>query len=73
MPVVVAMLIVIPHHTTVVTPMQGMVDVSQVIPSHRARNVNPDLPAELSIATLKGNVVNIVDDLLVSHDLFYHG
>ncbi len=67
------MLIVIAHHTPVIASMQCMVDVSQVVTSHVTLGINPNFTSKLTIPTFFCDVVRIIDDFSISHDIFYHG
>lgn len=73
MTVVMAMLVVIAHHATVIVVMQRMVDVSEVVASHRTLFVYPNFTPKLTITALLSDAVNIIDDFPISHDSFYHG
>ncbi len=66
------MLIVITHHTPVIASMQCMVDVSKVVTSHVTLRINPNFTSKLTIPTLFCDVVRIIDDFSISHDIFYH-
>lgn len=73
MTVVIAMLVVIADHTTVIVAVQCVVDVSQVVARHRALFINPNFTPKLAVPAFLCDVVNIVDDFSISHDEFYHG
>ncbi len=67
------MLIVITHHAPVIASMQSMVDVSEVVTSHLILLINPNFTSELTIPTLLRDVVRIIDNFPISHDIYYHG
>ena len=67
------MLIVITHHAPVIASMQCMVDVSKVVTSHVTLRINPNFTSKLTIPTLLCDVVLIVDNSSISHDIHYHG
>ena len=72
-PVVIPMLVVITHHASVVASMQCMVDVSKVVPSHLTLRINPNFTPKLTISTLLSHVVRVIDNFLISHDIYYYG
>ena len=67
------MLVVITHHTPVITCMQCMVDVRKVVTSHLTLRINPNFTSKLTIPTLLCDVVRIVNNFSISHDIYYHG
>jgi len=73
MPVVITMLVVITHHTSVIATVQGVVDIGQVVTRHLPLHINPNLTPKLTITSLLRDVVRIVNHFSISHDLWYHG
>ena len=67
------MLVVIAHHASVIASMQCMVDVGKVVTSHLTLRINPNFTPKLTIATPLRDVVRIVDNFSISHDIYYHG
>jgi hypothetical protein len=50
-----------------------VVDIREVVAGNLARHgVNPDFTAQLSISSLIGNFVRLINDLAISNDLTYH-
>jgi hypothetical protein len=72
-PMVKPVLIVITHHASVIAPVQSMVDVRKVVTSHLSLRINPNFTSKLTIPTLLRDVVCIVDNFSISHDIYYHG
>jgi len=68
-----SMLIVIAHHTPVIVSMQWMVDVRKVVTSHVTLRIHPNFTSKLTIATLFCDVVRIVDNFSISHDIYCYG
>ena len=50
-----------------------MVDVRKVVTSHLTSRINPNFTSKLTIPTLLRDVVRIVDNSSISHDIYYHG
>ena len=50
-----------------------MVDVGKVVTSHVTLRINPNFTSKLTIPTLFCDVVRIVDNFSISHDIYYHG
>jgi hypothetical protein len=73
MSVVVAVLVVIAHDTAVIVAVQRMVDVRKVVTSYATSRIDPNLTPKLAITAFLCDVVRIIDDLLVSHEGYYHG
>ena len=67
------MLVVITHHASVIASVQCMVDVRKVVTSHLTSRINPNFTSKLAIPTLLRDVVRIVDNSSISHDIYYHG
>ncbi len=63
------MLVVITHHAPVVASVQCMVDVRKVVASDLTLRINPNFTSKLTISTPCRDVVRIVDDFPISHDL----
>jgi hypothetical protein len=72
-PVVMPMLVVITHYAPVIASVQCMVDVCKVVTSHPTLRINPNFTSKLTIPTPFGDVVRIVDNFSISHDIYYHG
>jgi len=70
---VMPMLIVITHHAPVIASMKFMVDVGKVVTSHVTLRINPNFTSKLTIPTPFCDVVRIVDNFSISHDIYYHG
>jgi len=71
MAVVIAVLIVISHHSAVVTGMQRVIDVSKVVTRHTPLGIYPNFPPQLAIASLARDVVDIICNFLIRHDVVY--
>jgi hypothetical protein len=71
-PMVIPVLVVITHYASVIASVQCMVDVRKVVTSHLPLYINPDLPSKLPIPTLLRDVVDVINNFLISHDIFYH-
>ena len=67
------MVVVIAHHAPVIASVQCMVDVRKVVTSHLTSRINPNFTSKLTIPTLFCDVVRIVDNFSISHDIYYHG
>jgi hypothetical protein len=67
------MLVVITHHAPVIASVQCVVDVRKVVTSHLTVRINPNFTSKLTIPTLLRDVVRIVDNFSISHDIYYHG
>jgi hypothetical protein len=72
-PVVMPMLVVITHYAPVIASVQCMVDVRKVVTSHLTVRIHPNFTSKLTIPTLLRDVVRIVDNFSISHDIYYHG
>ncbi len=66
------MLVVITKHSAVVSPMQIMVDIGQVVSGDPTLGVNPHLAPQLAVASLAPNAMGFIDDFCIRHDLYYH-
>jgi hypothetical protein len=69
--VVVPVLVVITHYATVVAKVQRMVDIRQVVTRYPTMGINPDLSPKLAVASFLRDVMHIVDNFSISHDLLY--
>jgi hypothetical protein len=49
-----------------------MVDVRKVVTSHLTLRINPNFTSKLTIPTLWRDVVHIIDNFSISHDIYYH-
>ena len=63
------MLVVITYHAPVVASVRRMVDIGKVVPSHLTLRINPNFTSKLTISTPLRDVVRIVGDFPISHDL----
>jgi hypothetical protein len=45
-----------------------MIDIRQVVPCYFAPFIHPHFPAQLPVPSLSGNMMNLINQLLVSHD-----
>ena len=69
MAVVAVVGVVVTHDPAIVSGIQVVVDVREVVAGDLARDrIDPDLPTQLAVAPLIGNLVRLVDDLRISHD-----
>lgn len=67
------MLVVIADHTPVIATVQRMIDVREVVAGDFASFIDPNFSSELTIPAFGRDVVNIIDDLSISHDELCHG
>jgi len=72
-PVVIPMLVVITHHASVIATVHCVVDVRKVVTSHLTLRINPNFTSKLTIPAPLRDVVRIVDNFSISHDIYYHG
>jgi len=72
-PVVKPVLVVITHYSSVIAAVQRMVDVRKVVTSHLIPRINPDFTTKLAVPSLLRDVMRIVDNFSISHDVYYHG
>jgi hypothetical protein len=71
-PMVIAMLVAIANHTSVVLLSQIVIDVCQVVAGNVVFAINPHFSAQLAIASLGCDVVRFINDFLISHDVSNH-
>ena len=67
------MVVVIANHAPVIASVQCMVDVRKVVTSHLTLRISPNFTSKLTIPTLLRDVVRIIDNFSISHDIYYHG
>lgn len=67
------MLAVITRYAPAIASVQCMVDVCKVVTSHPTLRINPIFASKLTIPTLLRDVVRIVDNFSISHDICCHG
>jgi hypothetical protein len=66
--------VVISHDTPVVTSMDVVIDIGEVVASNLpCYLINPYFPAQLPVSSLVGNLVGLINDFYLSHDASYHG
>lgn len=67
------MLVVITHHASVIATVQCLVDVRKVVTSHLTLRINPDFTSKLTIPAYLRDVVRIVNNFSISHDIYCRG
>lgn len=67
------MLVVITDHASVISTVHCMIDIGKVVTSHLTLRINPNFTSKLIIPTLLRDVVRIVDNFSISHDIYYRG
>jgi len=61
------------YHTPIVASVQCMVDARKVVPSHLTFRINPNFTSKLTISTPLRDMVRIIGDFPISHDVLQHG
>ena len=74
MAVVTIMGVVITQDAAIVASMDVVIDIGEVVPCDLPGDlINPYFPAQLPIFAFVGNLVGLIDDLYISHDVSHYG